>query len=167
MRLYDISASIRAVTDTADELTEEQVAQLDALGLALEQKCDGIAALVRESEAEAKAFGEEMARLAALKQTAANKAERLKDYLKSCLEALQSGAGPLPRVDTGRFKIRLQANAQPTVTASVPPEDLPVWLTRQRLVVTLDREAVLEAHAAGAELPAGVAVARGVHLRIS
>lgn len=161
MRLYEISEAIRFITDTDAELTDEQIASVDALGLALETKVDNIAALIREDEARSVAYQAELDRLNAAKRTADNRADRLKVYLKSCLEA----AG-VPKVETPRFRVRIQTNSQSSVIVNDVTR-LPDWAKVVQAHISANREALLKAAEAGKSLPDGVKVERGTHLRIA
>ena len=90
MKLYELSAALRAVADRiADqegELPPDLEAEFDSLNLALEAKLDACAAIHAELVAEARAFASEQDRLAMLSAIASNKAASLKAYMMRCMQ---------------------------------------------------------------------------------
>lgn len=101
MRLYEITemyAAMEALDDSVDI-----TAALENIGGALEEKLENVAKLVRNLEAEAKAYEEEEKRLRAQKQAAKNRVESIKRYVKESLEEIGRD-----KVEAGIFKWSLQ-----------------------------------------------------------
>lgn len=163
MRLYELPDAIRlveqAIADNEGELTPEMEAQLDALEGEMERKVEYLAMLAREAKAEAAAVKQEEDRLKARRSAASNREAGIKRYLDHCLRK----AG-IDRVEGALVKIRIQQNSQPSVIYDGDPNDLPPQY--QRVTVVPDVAALKADHDAGAELPDGVFVAFGSHLRI-
>lgn len=160
--LYEIASDILALLDTTDdgELAPGVEQRLDALQMAFDAKVEACCKIVRDYEAEETAMKAEAARFAKRAQSAANGKERLKAYVKNHLDALG-----IAKMDAGIFKVRCQANSVPSVRCSVDPADLPTQFNR--IKVELNAAALADAWKAGEELPAGVEVVKGSHLRIS
>lgn len=162
LKLYQLPAALAeldALIDALDgELPEDLEARLDALELNLEEKADAVCALARQAEAEAAFFADELARLDGRRRAAAGRAAGLKAYLHRTLTALGRD-----RVETPRFRARVQKNGTPSVRWA-GPGDVPDGFAR--VTVELDGRAALAAHKAGT-LPEGFTVEYGTHLRIS
>lgn len=163
MRLYELPAAIREIEaeiiEADGELTPEVEARLEALEGEFRGKAEHIALLSREAKAEAAAVKLEEDRLAARRRAAENRERRLKDYLHACMTA----AG-LDHIESERCKLRVQRNGQPSVRVDVAPDALPEMF--RRVVVDADRAALLAAWKESGEVPAGVVVEFGTHLRI-
>ena len=161
MTLYEIPEAIRETEERAfaanGQISDEDRAALDALHVAIEAKMDAICGLVREREADAKAWKDQATFFADKARAAENAADRLKQYLACCLEA----AGRSKAVGS-KFTARIQTNSQPTVRW-VGQGDIPEGY--RRIKVELDAGAVRAAHDAGC-LPEGFEVVTGSHLRI-
>lgn len=78
----------QALFENGGELTPELEAIMARDAADMEKKVDGYNAAFREEDARAKAIGEEIKRLQALKKTAENSARRIKDLLKYNMERL-------------------------------------------------------------------------------
>lgn len=101
MRLYEITemyAAMEALDDSVDI-----TAALENIGGALEEKLENVAKLIRNLEAEAKAYEEEEKRLRAQKQAAKNRVECIKRYVKENLEEIGRD-----KIEAGIFKWSLQ-----------------------------------------------------------
>ncbi len=163
LRLYELPAAFRELDGLIDamdgELPDDVGERLDALEATLEERTDAVCGLVREATVEADGYGAEIARLQALRIVAGNRAARLKTYLHGTLEALGRD-----RVDTGRFKVRVQRNSAASIRWTGDPDDLPDNL--KRVTVELDGRAAQLALKSGT-LPDGFEVSIGTHLRIS
>lgn len=162
MKLYDILHGLRVVEAMIDnaggEITPETEAALAGLEGSLETKCDNIAALIDEAEADVTANQDRANRFAAKARMAGNKADRLKEWLKGALEA----AGR-DKVKGERFAVAVQQNSAPSIRWDGEPWTMPEQFTRIR--VEPDGDRIKEAHKAGT-LPEGFTVKRGTHLRI-
>ncbi len=90
MTIYEIDTAIRDIIENAvdpetGELDETVSAQLEALGMAREQKLENIACFIKDLEAESKAIRDEEKNLASRRRTADRKAESLRSYLEWAL----------------------------------------------------------------------------------
>ena len=163
--LYQIDQSIAHVLNASEdgEIRDEDLLLLDAMELDRKELIGGIVACVRNDEARAAAIGAEVSRLMALMQPCNRRVERLKGYLFASMK--QHGE---KSVDLGVLgKPRIQANGgKPAVKVADTVDVRKLPAAFQRVVVELDREAVLAAHKAGETLPEGLVVERGEHLRI-
>lgn len=165
MRLYELSAAYRMLSEMED--AEAFDAALSELQGNIEEKAENIAALVRSLEAETEAHRTEAKRHAEIAQARQNRTDRLKDYLKTNLE----GAG-LTRVKAGLFSVAIQANGGRPVVRIAPDAELPEAFTVlvPEVVTPEHREpdyaALVAAWEVKQELPAGVEIGRGTHLRI-
>lgn len=163
MRLYELTdelAAIDAAIDEANgELSPELEAALDAIKGEIGAKVDGIAAIMRSADADAKVYREEARLFAEKAQAAERKKERLSGYVKRCLESANCTS-----VQGRRFTVRIQKNAAPSIRWPGAIEALPAHLKRE--IVEVDGKAVQNAHRLNA-LPAGFVVEYGTHVRIS
>jgi hypothetical protein len=112
--------------------------------------------LNREAES-AKLEAERLESLAEIRQHAV---DRLKDYLKANLELMN-----MTKVETDLFKVRIQKNSRPGIAYIGDLRELP--FEYQRVKVEMNGTALYEAWKGGKELPAGVTVTEGKHLRIT
>jgi len=160
VKLYEIAAAIDEAlsrTDEDGELMPGVERELDSLDMLLTEKADNIAAYMRQCDAEATAYFDEIARLTELRVTAINKRDRLKEYLRATMEKLG-----VQNISTPRFKMSLCKNSTPSVTLTgelIPPE-------YQRVTVTLDAKKVIEQFKACQPIPACFTITHGTHLRV-
>lgn len=163
LRLYEMSdelAQIQAeLIENGGELTDSLAARLDAIEGDFAAKVERCVALAQQLKANGAAAKAEADRLRELADSRTKASDRLKDYVRLCMER----AGQT-RLDLERFRVWVQANSSDTVRFEGDPEALPVEF--QRFTVALDAAAVRAAHAEGRELPEGIEVVRGSHLRI-
>lgn len=162
MNLYQITAEIRAiVAGMEDELGNEAEVQLDSLQIDFVKKVQGIALAIQETSATAEAAKSERLRIQDIEDAANDKIRRLKRYLLDAMQSLGQS-----RVYTDIIKVRIQRNSQPTVVVESMPSDLPEWAKRVKVIVEPDAKALAEAASKGEQLPDGVTVYTGSHVRI-
>lgn len=101
MKLYDITDIYLNLENIDDEI--DITAALAEVDGELQDKLENIAKLIRNLEAEAKAYEDEEKRLKAQKQAAKNRIESLKRYVKGSLETIGKD-----KVEAGIFKWSLQ-----------------------------------------------------------
>lgn len=164
MNLYTIANHIKAILDNVDdegEMAPDVEIDLNQLSDDLTVKADHIARYMRECNADAEGYKLEADRLAALSRSAANKAERLKKYLKETLDSLN-----ITKLDTELFKFSVCKNSVPTTTLAegFDVAKLPAEFTRVK--VELDAKAVVAAWKDNKPLPDALHVAQLTHLRI-
>lgn len=94
MKLYELTEEFdRIFTDTFNEdvdedvyfLNEERKKRLDDAALAVDQKIEAIAAVIKNKKAEKDAVAEEIRRLQAKKKRCDNAIKSLREYVVSCL----------------------------------------------------------------------------------
>ncbi|HEY2851119.1 MAG TPA: siphovirus Gp157 family protein [Gemmatimonadaceae bacterium] len=179
LRLYD---AIEAL-DILDELIEEHAAQIEASGGDIEA-IPAIAELLAFAEhdfeatveryglkirtllAEAEGAKVETDRLQAVVNRKTNAAKRLKEFLKRNLESRD-----VRKVVTSLVTVRIQANGQPSVRAASEGLIEELYASgsefiRRKEIFDLDRDKILAARENGEELPAGILVEKGSHLRV-
>jgi hypothetical protein len=162
MKLYELTEAIRTLLASTDdhggEMTDEQLAQLDALTVGLEHKVETICKIIREDDAEIAARAKEISRLHAGIVTAKNRQKRLRLYLQSCL----TGGGHR-RVVTNLFKVWLQANP-PSAVCLVKPEELPDEF--KRVTTSANCQAAINAWRVTSIVPIGFEIRQGESLHI-
>lgn len=162
LHLYELPDAFDAIEaellENGGELTPELEARLEALEGTLETKAERICRVIRNNDASAKAFKDEMDRLGAHRQTHENVVKRLKGYLQSVLTRMGRD-----KLAAGMFKVAIQNNSRPSITWTGSMEDLPPGFKRVR--IEMDGDAAYDAHRAAA-LPEGFEVVTGKHLRI-
>jgi hypothetical protein len=163
MKLYEIPAALRAIEaqieEAEGELTPEAEVALDALPLEFARKAEYIALMAREALGAAEAPKAEAERLTARAKAHANRAERLKAYLHRCMTEMGETkiAGELATV-------AVQRNGTPSVIVECDPTALPEQY--RKVTVTADTLGLRWAYRNGDQLPEGVRVEVGTHLRI-
>lgn len=157
MRLYDISAEIRAVfehiAEQEGEFTAEDEAALDELCPALEDKIARYLEIAAEDEAYADALKAEADRIMRRAQVKQNAARRLRGRVRDAL--LTSG---IDKVDAGTFRVSLRKPRESVEV--VDTEALPADFTKT--TTTADKRAIGEALKAGREVP-GARLVQGEH----
>lgn len=138
MKLYELTNEIRELFSTE----ELDVDKLEALEIAFADKVESCCAVIREAEGAAATYKAEIDRLAALKRATENRAEWLKDYVRTCME----GAGET-KINGRLFNVTL---GKPTpvvsITGTVPEE-------YQVVKYSDDKTAIGRALKAGEQLP--------------
>lgn len=167
--LYDLGAELTRAFEEIDaelqatdgEFTEAMQQRLDAAQGAWEEKAIRVALYARGLLADVKVIKAERKRLTARARGAAKYAAWLKRYLAAELKkhGRTNARGALGSVSVYA--------GRPSASATVDLELLdPKWV-RRRIELSLDKEAILAAHAAGKKLPPGISVDRGTVVRIS
>lgn len=121
--LYEIAAGIQEIL-AADDWTDDHIDALDGLTMALEHKAEGIASLVRATEAKAAEIGAEIERLSAWRKSCDGKATWMKQYLLNAMQAAQRS-----ELETPHYRLRIQKNppaAIETISGMTPARYLVV-----------------------------------------
>jgi hypothetical protein len=174
LKLYEATEALLIVDQWLDEHADEIIASggelppelaalIDQATAQLEGKVEKVALKVRELLATAGAIALEAKRLSQRAKACENGAEALKAYLKAQLER----AGQT-KVEGKLATVAIQKNGQPSITVTKPIEDLPkAWRYQPPAPAPiLNRDAVLTALKLGEEIPEGIEVVTGTHLRI-
>lgn len=161
-KLYEICNEMRAISDAiadGDDVPADLEARLDAVNLDLANKVEAICKVRAELRRDADKFNAESDRLGAIARRLSSSADRLRDYLAAQLRSV--GARKL---DAGLFRVRFQKNSSPTIRFHGNLDDLPADMVETWREFNI--KAAAQIVKAGGELPAGVVVERGEHLRI-
>lgn len=111
MKLYELTGAFNQVADML-EFDSENAAIIDTLesiDLAIEEKADGYAKLIRNQEASSKAFDEEIKRMKERKQAVDNNVKRMKLSLQNAMVEIGK-----TKFKTDLFSFNIQKN-QPSV----------------------------------------------------
>lgn len=164
MNLYDMTAEytaiLRQIEEADGEITDEQVAALEALGHSIEIKAENVAKFIRSLECEGMAQKAESDRLAAKARVTGNKVDRLKGYLMDCMRA----AGR-DKIKGDVLSVGIQKTAEhPDVT---DPKALPerFWRKPEAPPPEPDKKAIMDARKLGEDVP-GVTFSRTEFIRI-
>lgn len=168
--LVDAWVVEHAATEGLDEgaLPDWLAELVELAGRDLRDKAARAGLALRRLTQQVAAIDAELKVLQARRAAREREAERLRTYLHACLDA----AGET-RVETPLVTVRLQANP---LAVHGTLDEAALWeLVREQspfaravpAAVQLDRRAVLDAHKAGAPIPAGLTVARSVSLRVA
>lgn len=173
MKLYEI-AEAREILETwlaesEGELTPELEQMLNELDGKEDEKIERVGLFIRERSAEAKAVREERDRLDALMRRDERAVESLKGYLKAQMERLGK-----TKVNGLLATVAIQANSQPSVTTTMDAEQIyqlddasrPFVKREEKVVYTMDRDAILAAWKTEQPIPATIVVERGCHIRV-
>ena len=173
LKLYEISEA-REILETwlaesEGELTPELEEMLNALDGQADEKIERVGLFIRERAAEAKAVREERDRLDSLMRRDERAVESLKNYVKAQMQRLGK-----TKVNGLLATVAIQQNSQPSVTTALGPEELyaldetarPFVKREEKVVYTLDRDAVLAAWKSELPIPTAIVVDRGSHIRV-
>jgi hypothetical protein len=163
MKMYEIPYALRLIEAQIEEaegvLTPELEAELDGLTEAFERKAEYLAMLVREATLEEAKWKDEEDRVGARRRSFARRAEGLRRYLHSQMEAMGT-----TKVQGEKLTVAVQRNGAPSVMFRGDVDALPDAF--KRVKVEINAQAMREAYKAGEALPEGVEVYHGTHLRI-
>lgn len=170
--LFDLTTDVLQLEELLDsiggDITDAEVeAQIDQwlaeVSENLNDKLDGYVMLVAEYDARSEARKKEAERLLHRSKVDANNRDRLKDRLKYFFE--RTGKR---KVETPRFRISLANNGGKIPLIVIPdldPTEAPKEF--QKIVTTLDNDAVRAALEGGQQLEFASLGERGRHIRIS
>lgn len=169
MKLYELTNEylqlVELFSQSGGELTPEIEEALARNQADFTSKIDGYCFLCRKFAAEGAVFQAQFDQLDAEKKFWAAKAQakenavrRLKDYMKRELERMG-----LNKAETELFRVRIQ-NSPPAIEINVAADALPERF--QRVEVKVNTDEIKAAWKAREEMPAGVDVRVGTHLRI-
>ncbi len=160
MNLRELGTKMAAIMEslTDGEFHGDLEERLSSLGATFEQKHDRIREIRAELFGRATVRSQEADRLKELAGRDWDAIVRLEAWLQVGMKA----AG-LKSLQTAFFKTRIQANSFPSVEWS--GDGIPAGYVRT--IEELDKKKVITDWKAGKELPAGLKVERGEHLRLS
>lgn len=116
LSLYALAEPIRQLMADEGIPDEHKLDTLELLGEDFKEKAQRVAAYIREVEAEATIYDDEVKRLTDRKRAKQAEADRLRDYLRANMESAK-----IPKIE-GLFKITL---GKPSQVVEVNEESLP------------------------------------------
>lgn len=160
MNLYDITQSYNNLIELLDndEVSKDVLNDaINSVNEEFEQKAENIAKLIKNFEADVKAFKDEENRIAERRRVTENRIANLKDYLDGAMKA--SGK---TKFKHGTFSFSITKNA-PSVDVIDESEIPEKWYVKKDPV--LNKKGLLEALKAGTEIK-GVKLVQKESLRI-
>ena len=111
MKLYELTGAFNQVAEMLEYDSENEtiIDTLESIDLAIEEKANGYAKLIRNQEAESKAFDEEIKRMKERKQAVDNNVKRMKLSLQNAMVEIGK-----TKFKTDLFSFNIQKN-QPSV----------------------------------------------------
>lgn len=155
MKLFELTGVFNQVADMLEFDSENAaiIDTLESLDLAIEEKADGYAKLIRNQEASSKAFDEEIKRMRERKQAIDNNVKRMKLSLQNAMVEIGK-----TKFKTDLFSFNIQKN-QPSVEIigeSLIPDEF------KKVKIEFDKTAIKKAEK---EVP-GVEIKQSESLRI-
>lgn len=155
MKLYELTGAFNQVADMLEFDSENAaiIDTLESLDLAIEEKADGYAKLIRNQEASSKAFDEEIKRMKERKQAVDNNVKRMKFSLQNAMVEIGK-----TKFKTDLFSFNIQKN-QPSVEIideSLIPDKF------KKVTIDFDKNAIKKAEE---DVP-GVEIKQSESLRI-
>lgn len=155
MKLYELTGAFNQVADMLEYDSENAaiIDTLESLDLAIEEKADGYAKLIRNQEASSKAFDEEIKRMKERKQAVDNNVKRMKLSLQNAMVEIGK-----TKFKTDLFSFNIQKN-QPSVEIideTLVPEKF------KKVTIDFDKTAIKKAEE---DVP-GVEIKQSESLRI-
>lgn len=155
MKLYELTGAFNQVADMLEYDSENAaiIDTLESIDLAIEEKADGYAKLIRNQEASSKAFDEEIKRMKERKQAVDNNVKRMKLSLQNAMVEIGK-----TKFKTDLFSFNIQKN-QPSVEIideSLIPDKF------KKVTIDFDKNAIKKAEE---DVP-GVEIKQSESLRI-
>ena len=161
--LYNLSTELSAINDeiiTAEgELSPDLEKKLDDLQIDFKQKASNIGRWMLNLTGNEEMLDVEIIRLQKRKRISENLYNRLKEYLKFCMEKAD-----VTKLDFTAFTVRIQKNPP-----SVQIEDetkLPSRFVRIKQIVEIDKSKILDALKSGECVGGAILISDKTHLRI-
>jgi hypothetical protein len=171
--MYEIDENLNAILLLIErsedgELPEDLGNYIEKLEMQRMDKVEAICKIIRDAKTRQIGLQAELDRLKKAVEVESNRQESLKEILRLSLLAhgMTPIAGSAP-YQTKLFKLRIQNNSKPEVVLpeGATPESMPAYAVRT--VKEIDRTAIYEHYKATKELPNGVQLILGNHVRIS
>lgn len=163
MQLYKLTDEIALITDTIidaeGEISPELERRLDATKIEFKEKSTAIAKWTFDIAGTEAALDEEIKRLQHKKKVAANLQERLKAYVKSCME--RSG---IFKIESPTVTLAIQRN--PPSIEIVDEEMIPVSFKNEKIIISIDKAGIKSAIEKGETVPGAKMITDKTHLRI-
>lgn len=154
MKLYELTGAFNQVADMLEYDSENAaiIDTLESIDLAIEEKADGYAKLIRNQEASSKVFDEEIKRMRERKQAVDNNVKRMKLSLQNAMVEIGK-----TKFKTDLFSFNIQKN-QPSVEIideSLVPDEY------KKIKIEFDKSAIKQS-----ENVPGVEIKQSESLRI-
>ncbi len=164
MKLYVLATHFRALADRllqseTGELSDTDLASLNELEMAMPVKIGSCVAVYRELETEAEGIKAEADRLAKLAKARMNAADRLKAYVRDCMDE----AG-IPSIKTDLGKVQVQEAGRPSIKWTGTTDEIPD--DYKRVKVEFNGEAAYQTWKALGTLPEGCEVKKSRFIRV-
>lgn len=156
MKLYELNEAFQNIQTLIEEGEEGLEDTLESINLAIEDKLENIAKVIRNLEAEVNAFREEEKRLAERRKSIENNIRHLKQYAENSLIVIGKR-----KVKTGLFTFSIQKNPPSVQVYNETIIPKKYFITEPKL----DKKKVQEAIKNG-EVIAGVELKQTESLRI-
>jgi len=133
-------------------------AELDEWNEKLERKLEGCCKVVFNLQAQEEALRKESQRFAQRATTTANRVRWLKEYIKKCLERIGKD-----KFTAGLFDLHIQKSPMSVeiIDEGIVPEEY-----RLRVELVFNKTDIIRHAQATGEIPPGVSIKQGTHLRI-
>jgi hypothetical protein len=155
----ELESVIAEIVERDGEIDEETEIAFNAVQLAFAEKVERVVFAIRNNEARARMVNDEIDRLKDLARPYERTVKSLKRYLYETMSRAD-----VKKIDRPLAKAWIQKNGRPQVLFGGDPRELSPEF--QRVTVDLNRDAVLRLHNEAKELPPGIEVVTGTHLRI-
>lgn len=152
-KLYELTDEYAALLQAAEE-GEDVDAALALIGGAIEAKAEGIVRVIASLESTAEACGKESRKLASRGSAAAKQVERLREYVRSCMQSagVTKVKGPTFSVSLSPGQGKVEITDLAALKAAAPE------LVRVETVDTPDKRAILARYKADGECLPGTRV---------
>lgn len=151
LKLYEISDALRSVIETGYKVDEEtgeilfDASDIDALDMALAEKCESTALYIREQKAQIAAIKTEVKRLRDLQASKENALARLEEWTVANIKMLP---GERCKGDFASLSVTHSKAVQVLDEEAIPEE-----YKRTKVTVAPDKTAIKKAIEAGEEVP--------------
>lgn len=157
--LYEISQVYLEALESleADENGEINMLPLEEANAELTDKLENVSLYIKNCEAMAKSIKEEEANLAARRKAYENKAERLKDYIASCMKLVGS-----TKFETPKVKLSFRSSESVEI---LDQNEIPKDFMVEKVTVSPDKVAIKAAIKNGIFIP-GAEIVKKENLQI-
>lgn len=156
MNLNELIKQYSLLENDEGQLCDDWQEKMDALGVTIEQKIDGICSIVKGCEGRAAAIETEIERLKKLKGRYEVKAKSLSTWLAYCIGA--------QKIDTGMHRVYARVSEAVDI---IDEAMIPIQYIREttKIVQTPDKESIKADLKLGAQIP-GAALKKNISLVI-
>jgi len=159
-RLEDVENYENNREDKAEDLDHAAALQteLDEWNMAFDKKLEGCCKVAFNLQAQEEALRKESQRFAQRATTTANRVRWLKEYIKKCLERIGKD-----KFTAGLFDLHIQKSPMSVeiIDEGIVPEEY-----RLRVELVFNKTDIIRHAQATGEIPPGVSIKQGTHLRI-